>query len=430
MTYPVSPLTTPSRYPERATYDKAGAHELLDSQYVCHVAFAVDGVPKVLPTLFVRVGDKIFLHGSTGATAWLAARGEGLPAVVAVTSVDALVLARSQFHHSANYRSLIAHGTARLVTDEPTKHAAMTALVDKVGFALAGLPSGADVPDELRRSTHTRPPTTREYAATAVLEMDLVDVSVKRRSGGVGDDEPDLALPYWAGVVPLATTAGPARADRGVTAATPSYVSSRAGWWDPARLVGSHVTLEALAPEHADDIWRLLSDPSVTEFLTFGPMTRPEQAAAYIEAARGNPDRVPWAIRDNAGGEIIGTTSYYNVKPAFETVAIGHTKIARSHWRTAVNTEAKLLLLTRTFEVLGAGRVEWHTDLRNERSQAAIARLGAAREGVIRRQKRRADGSWRDTVQFAMLADEWPTARKALVARLAEGHTGAHAGHR
>src|SRR5215475_11316422 len=155
--YAQSALTTPSRYPERATYERSAAHEVLDGAYVCHLGFVVDGAPRVLPTLFVRVGETIYLHGSTAATPWLAARHDGgLPIVVEVTEIDALVLARSQFHHSANYRSVVAHGIGRLVSDERTKRDAMTALVDKVGAVLAGIGSAA-MSDELRRSTHSRP---------------------------------------------------------------------------------------------------------------------------------------------------------------------------------------------------------------------------------------------------------------------------------
>src|ERR1044071_8995441 len=133
MTYAATTLTTPSRYADRATYEKSVAHALLDEAYVCHIGFVVDGAPRVLPTLFVRDGDRVYLHGSTAATPWLAARraDDGLPIVFAVTVVDALVLGRAQMHHSANYRSLVAHGSARLITDEPTKRAAMSALIDK-----------------------------------------------------------------------------------------------------------------------------------------------------------------------------------------------------------------------------------------------------------------------------------------------------------
>ena len=112
-------------------------------------------------------------------------------------------------------------------------------------------------------------------------------------------------------------------------------------------------------------------------------------------------------------------TSYYEVDAAQRTVAIGWTWLARRVWRTGVNTEAKLLLLRRAFDDLGCVRVVWHTDIRNERSQAAIARLGAQREGVMRKHKLRPDGSWRDTVTFSMLDDEWPAARAALEDRLA-----------
>ena len=123
---------------------------------------------------------------------------------------------------------------------------------------------------------------------------------------------------------------------------------------------------------------------------------------------------MPFVQRCARTGEVIGTTSYYNLDEVNRSIGIGYTMFARSRWRTGVNTESKLLLLTYAFETLGAVRVEWHTDTRNERSQRAIERLGAAREGVLRRQKLRADGTWRDTVQYSMTDAEWPSAQKRL----------------
>jgi RimJ/RimL family protein N-acetyltransferase/nitroimidazol reductase NimA-like FMN-containing flavoprotein (pyridoxamine 5'-phosphate oxidase superfamily) len=426
MTYPVSPLTTPSRYPDRATYDRAAAHELLDEQYVCHLSFVVDGSPRVLPTLFVRVGDTVYLHGSTASTPLLAARrDDGLPVSLAVTSVDALVLARSQFHHSANYRSLVAHGTARLVTDESTKRAAMKALVDKVGHTLGRL-QGRDGNDD--RSAHTRPPTAPELAKTAVLALDLQQAAVKRRGGGVLDDAADLGLPYWAGIVPLTVRPGFAQPDPGVTAPPPGYVRMPSPWREPARLVGTHVTLEPLRLGHAERLFTALDQAEVWEHMSTGRPVDVAAMEAYLSEALADPERVPWSQVETATGGPIGTTSFDHVSERDETVAIGHTMIGVRWWRTALNTEAKLLLLTHAFETLGAGRVEWHTDIRDTRSQEAIARLGATREAVLRRHRRRADRTWRDSVQYAMTVDDWPAARTRLAARLAAGQNGAHAG--
>jgi RimJ/RimL family protein N-acetyltransferase len=125
-------------------------------------------------------------------------------------------------------------------------------------------------------------------------------------------------------------------------------------------------------------------------------------------------ERVPWALRHARTGEVIGTTSYYEVDETRRSLAIGYTFLGRPWWRTGINTEAKLLLLTRAFDELGAVRVLWHTDIRNERSQRAIERLGAQREGVLRRHRQRPDGSWRDTVQYSMTIDEWPTTQIRL----------------
>ena len=117
--------------------------------------------------------------------------------------------------------------------------------------------------------------------------------------------------------------------------------------------------------------------------------------------------------------ELIGTTSLYEINPALRTLAIGHTWLGRPWWRTGHNTDSKLVLLTYAFDELGAARVVWHTDIYNERSQAAIARLGATREGVLRKHRIRLDGTWRDTVQYSMTDDDWPAARAHLIARLA-----------
>ena len=127
------------------------------------------------------------------------------------------------------------------------------------------------------------------------------------------------------------------------------------------------------------------------------------------------------------GDRFIGTTSLYEVVPAVRTLAIGHTWLGRAWWRTGHNTESKLLLLRYAFDDLGAARVVWHTDIHNERSQAAIARLGATREGVLRKHRVRFDGTWRDTVQYAMTDDDWPEARDRLTARLEAGLSAAPA---
>jgi RimJ/RimL family protein N-acetyltransferase len=120
-------------------------------------------------------------------------------------------------------------------------------------------------------------------------------------------------------------------------------------------------------------------------------------------------------------GEVAGTSSFYEVDPVQRSVAIGYTWLGRRWWCSGHNTESKLLMLTHAFDTLGAARVVWHADIFNTRSQAAIERLGAGREGVLRKHRIRRDGSWRDTVQFSMIDDDWPKVRAALVGRLAAG---------
>nr|BFE68624.1 hypothetical protein GCM10020092_019250 [Actinoplanes digitatis] len=406
--YQPTARTTATRSRDRMRYDREAAHAILDEAYDCSVAFVVDGEPRVLPTLHVRVGDTLYVHASTGGRLGLDARADGIPVAVSVTLLDGIVYARSQFHHSANYRSLVAHGRARPVTGDAEKRAAMVALVEKVGRG---------------REAETRPPTNRELATTSVLALPLVEVSVRARTGGVAEDPEDLTLPCWAGVLPIRRVAGPPEPDAGVTAPPPAYLPGPASpWHTAAPMRGRHVSLEPLAPGHADGLLAATGDDEVWRFL---PSLRPRSSAEMAEhitaAARGQwaGERVAWAQCDPETGEVMGMTSYHDIDVANRAVGIGHTILGRRWWRTGVNTEAKLLLLERAFEVLEAERVFWYTDIRNERSQRAIARLGASRDGMIRRHRLRPDGTWRDTVIFAMTVDEWPTAAERLRARLA-----------
>ena len=209
--YARTPRTTSTRGRDRMSYDHAAAHAVLDEAWHCDVAFVVDGEPRVLPTLHVRVGDVLYVHGSTGGRPLLAARGDGVRVCVSVTLLDGIVYGRSQFHHSANYRSVVVHGVARLVVDDAEKRRVLHALVERTG---AG------------RAADSRPPSRKELAETGLLALALDEVSVRSRTGGVRDEPEDLALPYWAGVVPLRTVAGAPQTDPDVTAAVPAYLRS------------------------------------------------------------------------------------------------------------------------------------------------------------------------------------------------------------
>jgi RimJ/RimL family protein N-acetyltransferase len=144
---------------------------------------------------------------------------------------------------------------------------------------------------------------------------------------------------------------------------------------------------------------------------------------AGLQQARWEGQQVAWAQVDPGTGTVVGVTSYHDINPQQRALAIGHTIVGRRWWRTGVTTEAKLLLLEHAFDRLGAERVFWYTDIRNDRSQEAIARLGAVREGVLRRHRLRPDGTWRDTVVFGMTVEEWPAASERLRERLARGES-------
>ena len=168
----------------------------------------------------------------------------------------------------------------------------------------------------------------------------------------------------------------------------------------------------------AEDVFRWVTTPGSS---SGAPRTiedaRADVAASLAARARG--ERFADAQFDAMTGEFAGTSSYYDVAPAARTVSIGHTWLGKRWWRSGHNTESKLLMLTHAFDTLCAARVVWHTDIHNERSQNAIARLGATREGELRKHRIRRDGSWRTTVQYSMTDDDWPAAKEYLAARLA-----------
>jgi nitroimidazol reductase NimA-like FMN-containing flavoprotein (pyridoxamine 5'-phosphate oxidase superfamily) len=179
------------RLPERGVEDRATIEAILDEGFVCHAAYVTEGRPVVIPTLYARDGDRLLLHGSNSMGLARAVRA-GSPLSVAVTHVDGLVVARSSFHSSANYRSVVVHGIGRLLESEE-KQTALDRIIDRL------------IPGRL---ADLRPSTDTETAQTAAIEMSLDEVSAKVRTGGPKDDPEDLDSAVWAGVVPLSVEAG------------------------------------------------------------------------------------------------------------------------------------------------------------------------------------------------------------------------------
>ncbi len=185
------------RLPKRGSYDRAVINAIIDQALFCHVGFVQGGAPFVIPTLHVRIGDLLYVHGSATSRMLRTAAG-GVPLCVAVTHLDGLVLARSAFHHSINYRSAIILGTAEEVTGEAEKNRVLEALVEHV------------VPGRWREA---RVPTSKELAATSVLSLPITEASAKVRPGGPSDDDEDCALPIWAGNIPVRLVTGAPIAD-------------------------------------------------------------------------------------------------------------------------------------------------------------------------------------------------------------------------
>jgi len=200
--------TTVRRLPKRATYDPDVVHAILDEALLCHVGFVIDGQPVVIPTIHTRIDDMLYFHGSV-ASRMLRSLKEGVDTCVTVTILDGLVLARSAFHHSMNYHSVVVMGKAREVTDREEKLRVFDALVEHV---IAG------------RSAEARKPNEAEIRGTLVLALPIEEASAKTRTGGPLDDEEDYSLPVWAGVLPMKLVPQEAVTDERSNAEVPDYV--------------------------------------------------------------------------------------------------------------------------------------------------------------------------------------------------------------
>ena len=209
-TYQPTERTQVRRLPKRGVYDKQQVHGILDEGFLCHVGFVVDGQPFVIPTGYGREGERVFIHGSP-ASRVLRSR-DGVDICFTVTLVDGFVLARSAFHHSMNYRSVMALGHARFISDLPEKSDALRVITNHI------------VPG---RWEETRPTTEKELKSTSVLALDLEEVSAKVRTGGPIDDEEDYALPIWAGVLLLRTVASAPIPDDRIVPGLPMFDVSR-----------------------------------------------------------------------------------------------------------------------------------------------------------------------------------------------------------
>jgi nitroimidazol reductase NimA-like FMN-containing flavoprotein (pyridoxamine 5'-phosphate oxidase superfamily) len=192
MEFPKTEHTTLKRLPKRGVYDRELVYGILDEGFICHVGFAVDGRPFVIPTGYARVDDRLYIHGSQ-LSRMLRTLAQGIEVCVTVTLVDGLVLARSAFHHSMNYRSVVIFGRASSVEPAEEKLAALLAFSERV------IPGRWD---------EVRGPSDQELKATSVLSLQLAQVSAKVRTGPPLDDEEDYALDVWAGVIPLQVVAG------------------------------------------------------------------------------------------------------------------------------------------------------------------------------------------------------------------------------
>jgi nitroimidazol reductase NimA-like FMN-containing flavoprotein (pyridoxamine 5'-phosphate oxidase superfamily) len=216
-----SPRTTVKRHAERGHYDRDTINAILDEGLVAHVGFVVDGQPYVIPTLYARIGDTLYFHGAV-ANRMLVSMADGIPVCATVTLLDGLVLARSHYSHSANYRSVVLLGRARDVSDREERLQSFEALVDHIAKG---------------RWQDARKPSEIEIRTTRVLALPIAEASAKVRTGPPKDDADDLGLPVWAGVIPFETVARPAipAPELDPSLPMPEYARNyrRAGWPKP-----------------------------------------------------------------------------------------------------------------------------------------------------------------------------------------------------
>jgi uncharacterized protein len=205
-----TPRTRVVREPQRAVYDRDTVNQILDEAFLCHVGFVADGQPYVIPTSYGRDGDMLYIHGSA-ASRMLRNLERGVPVCITVTLVDGLVLARSVFNHSMNYRSVVILGTATLVADPAEKVAALRALSEHI------LP---------HRWDDSRQPNEKELKATSVLRLPISEFSAKVRVGPPVDDDEDYSFPTWAGVIPLAMKPGTPIRDERCERELPAYLNN------------------------------------------------------------------------------------------------------------------------------------------------------------------------------------------------------------
>lgn len=194
--YPKTPRNRVKRLPKRGHYDQETIFKILDSHFVCHVSFVAEGQPFIIPTIYGRKGEQIYFHGS-GKSRLMQTLGQGLAVALCVTQVDGIVVARSAFHSSLNYRSVVVFGQAEVVPEDE-KMAALEVVTNHI------IPGRWD---------EARPVTPKELKATAVLKMTIASASAKIRTGGANDEPEDYALPVWAGVIPLYTGVQPCLPD-------------------------------------------------------------------------------------------------------------------------------------------------------------------------------------------------------------------------
>jgi RimJ/RimL family protein N-acetyltransferase/nitroimidazol reductase NimA-like FMN-containing flavoprotein (pyridoxamine 5'-phosphate oxidase superfamily) len=406
-TYSPTPLTRVRRGAKRAHYDTETIHAILDEAPVCHIGFVQDGQPFIIPANFARQDETLYLHGSTAGRLMHVIQ-TGQPLCVEVTLLDGLVFGRSAPNHSMNFRSVVAFGRGRAVSDEVEKLHALELIFEHF------------CP---RRWQEVRPPDAKELEITAVVAIQIEQASAKVRRGPAGEESAvDLALPIWGGELPLRLQALEPLPDEH-TPPDRSVSPSIARQYRPnlqnvteayPRLETERLLLRPLSLEDAPFILKEWGDPVVTYYMRDEEPLQTLQDAYTMLQPLQTPEKMPglkwWGIELKTEAQLIGTCGYYRWDKQHQHAEIGYD-LWLDYWGQGLMPEALRVLLQYGFDKMGLHRIEATTHVENLRSMRVLEKLGFQREGILRSFYYR-DGSFNDQSMFSLLKSEWAERNK------------------
>ena len=397
------------RIPRRGHHDRETIISILDKEFVCHIGFVHEGYPVVIPTLYGRDGEFLYVHGSMASRMMKDLSG-GLPLSITVTRVNGLVLARSSFHHSMNYESVVLFGHATEVTDKAEKIHGFKAVSDHI------------IAD---RWEEVRPILDNEIKATMLLKIPIEEASAKIRAEGIKDDKADYELDIWGRHHPGSSGLGGSGPRRKSQSRNTGFSISRPIFEKKKRmsLFKEDFVLEnqrlRLMPSSLSDLEHLyqIADQRIWAHSSTSIRNR-QDMFRYLEKAgldRQNEVRQELTVIDKLTGAYCGCSSFENISIPHRRLEIGWTWLGLQFQGKGINKIAKYLMLAYVFEQLEFERVEFRVRGTNAQSQRALEKIGAVREGRLRSYFE-AEGQRHDFIYFSILREEWPQLKAGIFA--------------